>query len=560
MQSLEYFKIGPGTQIAIICTNSWLMKLPYFLSLQLKSLSLSFHLPVDITMPNLSLKALSASLGLTLLSLPVLSQTLHLDPDKKYQVMHSFGASDCWSMQMVGKYYPENKREKIAEWLFSKATDAEGNPKGIGLSMWRFNIGAGSTEQGKESKITNEWRRAESFITKDGYDWNKQQGQRWFLDAAKRYGVNYTLGFLNSAPVSMTKNGLAIASGKLGDWNFDKTKIDDFSRFLADVSEKLRFDYISPFNEPQWDWGPKSSSGFGSQEGTPIQNADLAWAVRKLDGELKKRNIKTKISVAETAQIDYLYGDKTNRSEQGQDRQIEAFFDTKSPDYLGNLSTLEPAISGHSYFTTSPVSQLNGKREQLAQKLKTHQVSYWQSEYCILGDNAGEINGGKMDLGMKTALYVAKVIHADLTVANASAWHWWLSVSANDYKDGLIYVAKDGKLGENEANKFDGEVMDSKLMWALGNYSRFISPGMERIEAKSEDNEVLVSAFRSKTEVVTVVINPSDKEKKMTIPQVFKRQKAAVYVTSASASLKKGVIKGKSFVIPPASVLTLVLN
>lgn len=50
--------------------------------------------------------------------------------------MHSFGASDCWSMQMVGKFYPENKREKIAELLFSKEVDKSGNPKGIGLSMY----------------------------------------------------------------------------------------------------------------------------------------------------------------------------------------------------------------------------------------------------------------------------------------------------------------------------------------------------------------------------------------------------------------------------------------
>lgn len=52
------------------------------------------------------------------------------------------------------------------------------------------------------------------------------------------------------------------------------------------------------------------------------------------------------------------------------------------------------------------------------------------------------MEGGKVDLGMDAALYMARVIHTDLTVANAAAWQWWLAVSPYDYKDGLIYVDK----------------------------------------------------------------------------------------------------------------------
>lgn len=43
------------------------------------------------------------------------------------------------------------------------------------------------------------------------------------------------------------------------------------------------------------------------------------------------------------------------------------------------------------------------------------------SEYCILGDNGGEINGNGRDMGIDPALYLARVIHNDLTIANASA-------------------------------------------------------------------------------------------------------------------------------------------
>jgi hypothetical protein len=487
------------------------------------------------------------------------AQKIKIDTSTVYQTMHSFGASDCWSMQMVGKYYPLEKREKIAELLFSQKLDESGSPKGIGLSMWRFNIGAGSAEQGNKSMITNEWRRAACFLENGEYDWSKQSGQLWFLEAAKRNNVDYSLGFLNSAPTSMTKNGLAISSGKLGEWNFDKTKIDSFIGFLADVSEKLKFDYLSPFNEPQWDWGPKSKTGFGSQEGTPINNADLAWAIRKIDGKISEKNLNTKLMIPEAAQIDYLYQSKTNRTQVGQDNQIDAFFDSNSPNFIGNLKSIEKIICGHSYFTTSPSLELMKKRMDLSEKIKTHNLNYWQSEYCILGDNAGEINGSGMDLGMKTALYVAKVIHADLTYANASAWHWWLSVSANDYKDGLIYISNKGNLGENDNQKFDADILVSKLLWTLGNFSRFVRPNMKRIKIDFENKAVLASAFKGKNQVVMVLVNFSENQT-IELPKIWKRQKIESFVTSKDLDLKNIKTSSRNQVLIKESVTTFVLT
>ena len=487
------------------------------------------------------------------------SQKIEIDTAITYQTIHSFGASDCWSIQMVGKYYPLEKREKIAELLFSQQLDKNGSPKGIGLSMWRFNIGAGSTEQGSKSMISNEWRRSECFLQNGKYDWTKQAGQQWFLEAAKRHKVDFTLGFLNSAPVSMTANGIAIGTGKLGEWNFDRTKIVEFTDFLAVVSEKLKLVYLSPFNEPQWDWGPKSKSGFSSQEGTSINNADLAWATRKIDEKFVKKNLATKLTLAETAQIDYLYKSKTNRSKENQDNQIETFFDTKSPNYIGNLKSVEKIIAGHSYFTTSPNTELVKKRMDLSERIKQFSLGYWQSEFCILGDNAGELNGNGLDLGMKTALYVAKVIHADLTLANASAWHWWLSVSANDYKDGLIYISNQGKMGENDHNKFDGDILDSKLLWALGNFSRFVRPGMQRIQASVDNQGLLVSAYKGKNQMVLVFVNNSNSQN-IEIPKIWKKQSVKAFVTSNDDNLKYRKVKGTKLTLPMESISSVVIS
>jgi hypothetical protein len=93
--------------------------------------------------------------------------TLRVDPQISYQTIDHFGASDAWSGQFVGNW-PEHKKNAIADWLFSKEVDAAGDPLGIGLSMWRMNLGAGSAGQGAESGIKDPWRRAPSFVDQRG--------------------------------------------------------------------------------------------------------------------------------------------------------------------------------------------------------------------------------------------------------------------------------------------------------------------------------------------------------------------------------------------------------
>ena len=110
---------------------------------------------------------------------------IELIPEIEYQTIHNFGASDAWSTQFVGNW-PSNQKESIADLLFSLDLEAEGSPKGIGLSVWRFNIGAGSAEQGEASEIKDSWRRAEGFLQNNlNYNWNKQAGQQWFYKQLK---------------------------------------------------------------------------------------------------------------------------------------------------------------------------------------------------------------------------------------------------------------------------------------------------------------------------------------------------------------------------------------
>ncbi|HVI44250.1 MAG TPA: glycoside hydrolase [Chitinophaga sp.] len=465
-------------------------------------------------------------------------------PGKTYQQIDNFAASDAWSGQFIGNW-PDNMRNAIADLLFSADTLADGSPKGIALSMWRFNIGAGSAEQGDSSGIRDEWRRAASFLQPDGsYNWNRQPGQLWLLKAAQQRGVKQFLGFLNSPPVQYTVNGKAFATG--GRSNIDKSRYDTMSQFITAVINGVKqatgiaFDYISPVNEPQWDWSD------GGQEGCPYNNEQISGIVKSLSKALQRAHLPTKILIPESGHIRYLLADD---DKPGKGNQVNAFFQKGSGTFVGDLPGVSRTIATHSYFSTSPQSSSVAVRSAVAARIQAiDRLTLWQSEYCILGDNNGEINGNKRDTGMQAALYVARVMHTDLTVANVSAWQWWLAVSPYDYKDGLICIDK---------NKSGGSYQDTKMLWVMGNYSRFVRPGMKRIAAEVDGaTDCLVSAYRKPEERQTVIVLVNLGKNTYHYPLTAKKGKA--YVTAASRRLQRQQVKDNMVVIEPESVTTIV--
>lgn len=466
---------------------------------------------------------------------------ISIDTNIKYQEIKGFGASDAWRCQFVGLNWPEQKKEKIAELLFSKEVDKNGHPKGIGLSFWRFYIGAGTTEQGKSSDIKNEWRRGESFIdAKGNYDWSKQKGQQWFLKKATSYGVENLLAFSISAPVQWTLNGKGYGDNvKSPNINLKKDKFNEYAKFMVNFlahfkSEGIEFDYLSPINEPQWQWEKKT------QEGTPATNKDILNLTELINNQINQQKLATKIVVAEAADLRWLYS-SYGKPERG--KQIDYFFNDKI-----QINNLDRTITGHSYFTTWPVESLISIRQKLNKNLNQYsKLKYWQSEFCILEKNDDIGGGSNRDLGIETALYVARVMHADLTLANASSWQWWTALTNADYKDGLIYLDTGVKndMYNLESLKFDGNFHDSKLLWAFGNYSRFIKPGMIRVKANLDHKEDLIDQYKNimcstyldpgTQELVSVVINYSDTDKQVQFEN-FSLNK--MYVTSSEKNLE----------------------
>jgi hypothetical protein len=255
----------------------------------------------------------------------------------------------------------------------------------------------------------------------------------------------------------------------------------------------------------------------------------------------------------------------------GRDDQARFFFKEQSPFYIGNLPNIEKTISAHSYQSVWPQDKQVEYRKLVRHALQTvnPELGYWMSEYCILERNDEIGGGGGRDLGMSTALYVARIIHHDLTLTHAKSWQWWTALSQVDFKDGLVYL-DDGSQGDSgrmsaQTNSLmlDGVVRESKLLWVLGNYSRFIRAGMVRVKCEvsprqSFEDGVLASGYKDTNgELVLVLVNLSGHEVACNLGT---EENVDTYTTSASTNLGKTSQKATSIRVPARAVCTCVMK
>ena len=469
----------------------------------------------------------------------------------KHQVIEGFGASDCWSFQKIGAWH-EDRKNLVADLLFSKE-------KGIGLSQWRFNIGAGINRQ----TIHHPWRTVETFETGPGqYDWTRQEEERWFLDAARERGVEQFIAFVNSPTGRMTRNGLTNCTNGLGSTNLKDGWENQFARYLKDIlvhfrdEWNLEFDYISPVNEPQWEWNEDSN-----QEGNRAANEDIRNIVSALYDSLQSAGLNTEILLVESGDLRSWY-----QYTGGISNKYGKQYGNYLSELMGNPTVsnkISRHIAGHSYWSDLLNTQLIQDREALAIKLEPYFADgwrYWCSEYCILSGPFGDGGHGR-DLSMQTAINVARVMHYDLTILNASAWQWWTAVSPENFKDGLIYT-------DYMNNPMEQSVIESKLLWTFGNFSRFIRPGFRRVEMLGANDKLglMGSAYLSPDEktLVIVFINSSstDEEICLQITGMGLLSEFSGYITSDRAEddlRNMGTFSLDSCIpIPAISVVTLV--
>lgn len=508
-----------------------------------------------------------------------LEQQLTINFATEYQQIEHFGASDAWSIDpAIKKWLKESGDEQVAalaDLLFSTS-------KGIGLSAWRFNVGAGSVEQGADSQIPDPYRRAELLIPGPGksIDPSKQLGQIRFLQEAHARGVSNFVVFANSPPTWATKNGLAHpgtaeSRSEVESTNLRADAIDSFTQFLVDVVRYLRSDevgvpvnFLSPVNEPTWQWEGQS------QEANRYNIDDLKLVYLSLQRALAAANLhqSVQIDAAEIVEYAAALSDKSKIGfdgaafSSGMNNKGYGVYKNYIEELLGSAQMRDIIgnhLSMHGYFSDAEFSRMGELRSLVWQEIQkvSPGARIWMSEFCILGE-AGDARpftgtGFAVD-DMEYALHVGKVIHRDLTRLNASAWHWWLALTPYDYKDGLLKV---------NANLDSDSLQASKVMWALGNFSRFIRPGYRRVELPGVDDldGLMASAYKAPDEktLVVVAVNASDTAKKIKLqlndlPQGAVLGHFTTYITNAEHNLNNIEITEGFYLVPERSIVTLV--
>jgi O-glycosyl hydrolase len=495
------------------------------------------------------------------------TENVVINISQTYQTIESFAASDCWMPNYIGTYWTESEKEGIAKLLFSSDV-TDGQPEGIGLSGWRFNLGGGTAQQGDASGIEDTARRAESFMnpTTGSLDWTKQAGQQYFLEKAKSYGCEQFVMFSNTPPVYLTRNGKGYS--EMGAYsNLKDDCYDDFAQYIVTVldyfktNKGINFSYISPVNEPQYNW----ASG---QEGSGWQNSEVKKLTEEINSAIDSKSLDTKILLGEAGAWNYLY---ENDGDAERKNVIYNLFDNTSSNYVGNLSHVAPVIAGHSYWTDGNWSTLVDVRTQVASKAGAAGLKVYQTEWSMLGDgySSSEFVGYDDATYMDIALYMSKVIHCDLVYANVSSWSYWTSVDLErwSHKNRFLLIKATPAGGDYGDITQSGTHEATKTLWVLGNYSLFIRPDYKRVDMAMTDTSknLFGSAYISsdgKT-LVAVYTNLSSSryDVKADLGSV-EISSIKTYTTSKTQDLAEATVQSttSSIFVNPSSVLTVVYN
>ncbi|MBN1309258.1 MAG: hypothetical protein JXA18_15140 [Chitinispirillaceae bacterium] len=485
---------------------------------------------------------------------------LTLTPDDLHQTIRHFGSSAAFDLNEITDSWSEEGRELLAESIFSREIDSQGNPRGLGLSSFRIEIGGCSRQQGSGSRISMESRRAPCPLLEDGsYDWTRMEAETYWVDKAYEYGVDAVFGYSNSPPVYFTKNGLACRTEDVPSANLKEECYDDFAEYLAQVAlyyadRNTPLHFISPVNEPQWEWI------CDNQEGSMWLNTEIRDLVIAMDTVFRARNVSTKVTIPEGGSIDRIYGFSNDPTGD----QLR-FWEPDNSLYIGDLEVLAPYVAGHGYWTEDTDQRLVTTRQNMLKRIREtdDRLEWWQSEYSFLGD--GYLDGRSNLAAVDYGLFLAKVIHHDLTLGNASGWQYWETFGRRGTSLRYMLVQTSNQ-----------ECSPAKTGWALGHYSFFIRPGMKRIGMTRSDSAnpleaadgILPSAYLNQAtgDLVIVVVNYEDRDNtiKLNLPDLPRTTPLIPYLTTGSESMnmarQTAVTLDDDILLPARSITTLVAD
>ncbi len=471
---------------------------------------------------------------------------LTINLDEQSDEFDGFGCSSAWWSQIAGN--GENA-EEIAKLLYSE--------EGLGLNIYRYNIGAGSADNFKDT-IWDPWRRSESFYVYDYetetgyYDFTRDANAQAFLDLCLSYGcIDTVVLFANSPHYSMTVNNKTYGNENWWTCNIAEENYEAYAEYFLTITEYflekgIPVKYISPINEPNWSWGQVSVNQ--GQEGCFYSSEEIYGVYKAFAKEMAERNIEgVLLSGPESGEIghrtyewfEYIYNDPEIRP------------------YLGNLSY-------HSYWSDNNVQNKIGLGNWIEENITDLPVE--MSEWCHLPCESpiDSIDG---------AILQARVMANDINFTHVDSWTAWVGVNGigigadgKEYSDGLLVAT-------------DGNISDIKIpmrYYAVAHFSKFVPVGSKVVETEKniydyieekdwegniiEANYItnVVSFLTPDGKVVTVITNEGeDREVKFKVP----RDDMTVYTTTQEKQLEETYSGNvKKIVIPAKSITTVVFE
>lgn len=454
---------------------------------------------------------------------------INLSNPEKMQKLHGWGTSACWWSQYCAA--PETQ-DKIISLLYGD--------DGLGLNIYRYNIGGGTDET--NCRVPNPWRRSESFLLydreeeKSSWDFSRDKNAVDVMKKAVATGnVDTLILFCNSPHYSLTASGQASGALIGHTCNLPKMNYRKFADYVLSVAQHftdcgLPVKYISPINEPQWKWGGTDVW----QEGCHYETDELVEIYHIFAEEIQKRKMSVK-----------LYGPESGCMLEDTYDYIKAL---ASDDLI--MSVLD-VFAYHSYHDDDKPSARYEFKQNIVSKYP--QFRFDMSEWCELPNKSHTKN-------FKGALITARIIGQDLIYGGAESWTSWVAVNqfsikedGFDYSDALI-----------TANDDFSDWYIAQRYYGFAHFSKFVPVGSTALDfgfkPSDEKNDFNAFAFLTPSgETVLVVVNEGA-ERNLTLDGGF----SSIKIVKSNQNTKLEEIYNGEFIneikCDENSILTVVLK
>ena len=469
----------------------------------------------------------------------VTGETVRPEMTGREPVFEGWGTSLCWWANRIG--YSDSLSQKAADLFFGA--------DGLGMNIMRYNVGGGDDPSHDhitrtDSDIPGWYSRDESgaFV----FDPTADPGQKNVL--ARCHAAAGSLAmvevFSNSPPYYMTVSGCSSGNAVAGRDNLREDAAEEFADYLCAATAWLKNGMglnvvsLSPMNEPGTAyWGAMSPK----QEGCHFDMGASQSRVIVCCGEkLKEYGLDGVILAA------------SDETDTGMQLDEYRAYTPEARAVIGRINT-------HSYGTE--------RAALLAAACREDGMPLWMSE-----TDGGETCGtgtGEMGAG----LWLSRKIISDFALLDPSAWILWQAIDTHisaDGRDGrrdsgMPDVTR-GYWGTATADHDRGEIILTQKYYALGQFTRYIRPGM-RVFACGGD--MLCAAGDGK--IVLVAVNAGGRKALRVDLSAFGAVSGPVEAVRTSGSMENGEhwqelepleADGRGFdaVLAPASVTTFIIR